>query len=457
MKLFRNAVILIVVFGVLFGAYYFLSHKKTKENDAALETGQSAIKVMSVEKEDITSVEYNNPNGKFTIKFDGKNWTIDPAFEFKIKYNNANSAAIDMSTIVADKVIEENAADLSKYGLDKPSSVTVTLKNGTKKTIEVGSKTPTNDGIYVKMQGESKVYMVGEYYLDKLTLTKGKLIETQLLPVEASTISNYKISKNGNVVFALNTKDQQDIDITEPVTEKAEANKVTPVFQGIVGLNIVDIADENPTDLAKYGLDKPAYTLEYGTTQSSIKLEIGKDVEKDKTAYAKFAGGKAVFTLDTTPLTFLDLTLDNIVSSFVFLPNIQDVNKIELNIDNKNIVCDISHSADKKDETFKVNGKDANMKNAGGDSLFRKLYAGMVGIIMNRYEPNAKPTGTPEVSIKYYMNDSKVVTVGLISKDNNYYYAMKDGVYTSRVILKSKFDEPDGLRTTLNDLLKELK
>jgi hypothetical protein len=222
-------------------------------------------------------------------------------------------------------------------------------------------------------------------------------------------------------------------------------------------LKIVDIADENPTDLAKYGLEKPAYSIEFGTAESTIKLDIGKDVEKDKTAYAKFSGGKAVFILDTTPLTFLDLTLDNIINSFVFLPNIADVNKIELSLDNKNIVCDIAHSADKKEETFKVNGKDANMKNAGGDSLFRKFYASMVGIIMDRYETDAKPTGTPEITIKYYMNGSKVVTIGLISKDNNYYYAMKDGAYTNRVILKAKLDEPDGLRTTCDDLLKALK
>jgi len=128
-------------------------------------------------------------------------------------------------------------------------------------------------------------------------------------------------------------------------------------------------------------------------------------------------------------------------------------------IDGKTIVSDITTNKDKKDEDkFKVDGKDANMENEKGNSMFRAFYQAMIGITMNRYEPEAKPSGTtPEFSIKYYMKpDSKAVTIDFISKDSNYYYAMKDGVYTNRVILKSKLDEAEGIRETYNAIKKAI-
>ncbi len=93
------------------------------------------------------------------------------------------------------------------------------------------------------------------------------------------------------------------------------------------------------------------------------------------------------------------------------------------------------------------------MKNEKDNSLFRAFYSAMIGITMNKYETGLNPSGTPEVTIKYYMKpDSKPVTIEYIPKDEHYYYAMKDGVYTNRIVLKSKLDEPEGIRETYKTL-----
>ena len=157
-------------------------------------------------------------------------------------------------------------------------------------------------------------------------------------------------------------------------------------------------------------------------------------------------------------MIFLDAKLSDIVTSFVYIPNISDVNKVELSIDGQKIVSDIKADKDNADkDDFKVDGKDANMKDDKDSSLFKKFYQALIGITMYKYEPDAKPSGTPEITIKYYMKpDSKPVTIDFISKDSNYYYAMKDGVYTNRIVLKSKFDEPDGVRETYKALLKAI-
>lgn len=70
MKLYRNAIILVVVLGLLVGAYFFINYKKSGTTDPASQTTDTAksIKVMEMDSEKITSIEYSTPQGKFSIK-----------------------------------------------------------------------------------------------------------------------------------------------------------------------------------------------------------------------------------------------------------------------------------------------------------------------------------------------------------------------------------------------------
>lgn len=456
MKLYRNAIILVVIVGLLVGVYFVLSNKNSDDSGAADESTDDSIYIIKVDKEKIVSLTYSNSNDSFTLTKKDNNWTIEPKYEFEVDTLNADGATTDMSTVIANKVVEENATDLAKYGLDKPVSVKVGLEDGTVKEIQMGSSTLTEDGNYCKMADESKVYIVGTYYTSKFTPTYGYFVKKDILPVETSTLKTFSYEKNGQMQYAVDIVSEQEMNIVEPIKEVAETSKVTRMLQAVTQLTINDVADNNPTDLAKYGLDKPAYVIKFGDANTTKNILFGKYVDKGTIRYAKYAEGKSVFTIDTYPLTFLDTKLEDIIYSFIYLPNIKDVNQVELFIDGKKLVCDITTAEDSKNDKFKVNGTDANMKNENGDSLFRNMYQSMIGITMQKYEIGAKPTGTPEITIKYHMKDSKIVTVDLISKDSNYYYAMKDGVYTNKVVQKSKLNDKDGLRTTYKILMDEL-
>jgi hypothetical protein len=349
---------------------------------------------------------------------------------------------------------------LSKYGLDKPVTVKIGLTDGSTKEIEIGSNSPTNEGMYVKNKGESKVYLISIYEENKLKLSKGHFAIKEILPVEPTTLKTFSYEKNGELQFAVSISSETSMKITAPVEEVAEITSITPILQAVVKLAINDVVDDNPSDLAKYGLNKPAYSIEYGDGSTTKKILFGKDLQQGSLVYAKFFDGKSVFTIDIAPLTFLDMKFSDVINPFVYLPNINDVSRVDLFIDGKTIVSDIAVDTEKKpdEDKFKVDGKDANMKNADDKSLFKSFCTAMIAITMDKYEPDAKLVGTtPEVTIKYYMEpDSKVVKIDLISKDSNYYYAMRDGVYINRVVLKSKLNEPDGIRETYKALKKAI-
>jgi hypothetical protein len=454
MKLFRNAIIMVVVLGLLVGAYFFISSKKTGDPAAASDTtADKTISILKVAQEKIISLSYSNKNGSFTLNKKNKAWSVEPAMELPIDNSVAEASASDMSAVSAEKLIEEKASDPGKYGLDKPTTVKIGTSDGKTYELEVGTLSPTNEGIYVRKKGEDKIYLLGSYYLDKLNLKKTYFAGKQILAVDATTLKKFSYEKAGKMQFAFSINSESDMKVIAPIQEVAEVSSIQSILKSVVQLAISEVIDENPSDLAKYGLDKPAYVIEYGDSKTTKKILFGK-AEKSSILYAKFDGGKTVFTIDISPLSFLDMKLGDVVNPFIYMPNINDVNKIELSIDGKTIVSDITTVKDNSDkDTFKVDGKDANMKNKDDKSLFRNFYSSMIGITMAKYEPDAKPKGAPEVTIKYYMKpNSELVKIDLISKDDNYYYAMRNGLYLNRLVLKSKLNDPDGIRESYKEL-----
>ncbi len=466
MKLYRNAIILVVVLGLLVGAYFFISNKKSGTTDPASQTTETAksIKVMEMDSQKISSIEYSSPQGKFSIKKKGETWVMDPAFELALDKNTVDNTLSSLADVEANKVVAEKSDRLSDFGLDKPSVVKVVLSDGSSKELEVGNKSPTGEDVYVKIKGQPKIYTVGGYYEDMIKVSRGHFASKQILPVEATAIKKFEYKKDGKMQYSIDIESESDMKIVAPLKEEADTTKISQLVQTVVQLEIKDIVEENPADLAKYGLDKPVYEITYGNKTSTKtvllgdKAEAGADASSSSSAgnilYAKFPDANIVFTVDVSKLSFLDVGLKDVISPFVYIPNINEVNKVELIIDGKTTVSEIKTVEGKKEEDkFKVDGKDANMKDSNDKSLFKAFYQAMIGITFNKYQADLKPQGTPEITIKYYMKpDNKVVTVDFISKDNNYYYAVKDGVYTNRLVIKNKFNEPEGVRETLKNL-----
>ncbi|HHW49645.1 MAG TPA: DUF4340 domain-containing protein, partial [Clostridiaceae bacterium] len=156
MKLYKNAIILAVVLAILVGAYVFARNMKKDDDNAS---DSQSIKIFDLELNNMVEITLENKEGKFvfirkTVKeknedgeeIEKKVWDIASHADLKIDSSTINSIAINISSLSASKIIEENAADLSQYGLNDPVRVSVKMNDGTVKTLEVGNKTPTDSG-----------------------------------------------------------------------------------------------------------------------------------------------------------------------------------------------------------------------------------------------------------------------------------------------------------------------
>ena len=162
-------------------------------------------------------------------------------------------------------------------------------------------------------------------------------------------------------------------------------------------------------------------------------------------------------------LANIDKPVKELITPFVYLPAIWDVNSIDINIDSLRIFCEIKDDQDKEEPSdFKVNGKDANVEDESGSSYFRGFYQAIISIYIEGIDPDATPEYDPEISIEYLMKDPGQDTlIEFIERDDTTYYVFKQGVYQGYYAGKSSFYSEqagrEGLLAKYDELLNAIE
>jgi hypothetical protein len=462
MKLYRNAIILVVVAALLVGAYFFISSRKTTDNNT--DNTSNIVKLSDYTSDEIESVTLENAEGTFVIVKKDDKWTLSTPTDIVADSSVLSSIVINSSSISVDKLIEGDAKDLSLYGLDKPNVVvTVKPKEGDEIVIDIGNKTPTNSGYYVKLHNENNVYILSSYSGDKLYTDKNGLRTTSLYTITADKINKFSLERNGENVFAAELDNNTSTwNMLQPIKGSVNPSAISPMLEAFTGVTVKEFVEDNTNNLSAYGLDKPLYTIEFSTTDSgSYKISLGKEKSKGSEMYALISGYDEVFTIDSSAFTFLDKPIEEIAEVFAYIVNIQNVKAIDLTMDGKttNMTIDCYVDADGKTNTdkdkFTVNGIDASGKNEDGKQPFRNFYQALIGVSLDKVDPDANPTLTnPEITINYTLKEGSM-KVEYVSKDDKYYYVFRNGEYAGLLTKKNKVEYGvQGLRNELDNLMK---
>ena len=446
MKLYRNAIILIVVAALLGGAYYFISTNKKPDDSAGTDTVDT-IRVLDYTSDELEKVTVENADGTFVIVKKDTNWELTSPAGFKADASKLSSIAINASSVIADKVVEEDVKDLAIYGLDKPVSITLKITDGTEKTLLIGDTTPTKGGYYTKLKDSGKVYVVGTYTAEALLVSRLELKDKTLYTLASEDIISVSMSRKGTDVFSALKNAETDWQLLTPIQGTANLTALSPMIDALTQTAISEYVEENASDLSKYGLANPAYVFDFATSSAKYKLLLGSEKEKGSSIYAMLEGSSDVFVISESAYTFLDKPLKEIVEVFAYIVNIDQVNKIELTMDGKTTTFGIETYKDAEGNTdtdkdkFTMDGKDASMKDADDKQPFRNFYQSLIGIGLDEINAGEVAMGTPELTIKYYLKSAPgTMKVDFVSKDANYYYVFRNDKYTGILVKKNKED-----------------
>ena len=126
----------------------------------------------------------------------------------------------------------------------------------------------------------------------------GDTATAKVYALEVDTINEVKLTYNGET--SLLRKSDSGWAMVEPVQTEADPAEAISLVQALVNLELVRVLDENPGDLAPFGLAAPSIEVEFKGAGVSGSLKLGRKTPTQGEMYAQKNGEKAVFLVSSS-------------------------------------------------------------------------------------------------------------------------------------------------------------
>ena len=313
--------------------------------------------------------------------------------------------------LTANKLVEENAQELDKYGLAKPlATAKLRFADGSAETLHFGINNPASENfVYCCKDGSKDVYQVSEYSVGdvysaitkyvSLTFTDGynpeapKELDYMVVerkdfdePVEISYMFDIQEEAEdiNSVITTFNSHR-----VTSPVVAEVDSTKGQTYCYGLYALTasscVAVEADEEL--LAKTGLDDPfcTVTFKYGGKRNILYLgdEIVTTIETDNEGtptltevvgyYGMLEGNSGVYAFSKDAAPWYTTSLEDIVSRRPVSPYIYTVDKLTITTPEREYLFTVTGNAEKN--SFTIDGTELD-----GDK-FRQLYQQLISAV----------------------------------------------------------------------------
>lgn len=298
------------------------------------------LDLWKLDGDDLAELRVRRGDEEHVLKREGSSWKVAAPFEAAVPPDQARSLADDLGRLRAERVVAHTAKDLQEYGLDQPA-LRLTLvpkvagdkpKEPTpKERILLVGKSPEKDPKtrYAKLADGDAVYVIGTKAVAAVDRSALDFLDRTLLSFDRQALQRLEREGTGSKLVVQKEKDEWRVLEGAGAPFTADRGAADALVTAVCPLLATRFVAYGPkADLAKYGLDKPSYTITLlgeDKTKDSGKpkpirhvLALGKQVEGTPNEfYARLDGGPAVFILPASdgvelvrsPLHYVDHTL----------------------------------------------------------------------------------------------------------------------------------------------------
>jgi hypothetical protein len=307
---------------VLGGAVFYFQKNPSKPES----TTPPSPKILTLSEDQVEAIRIVKSGADPLVmkKINGK-WEITEPAAMAADQDAAKTLLSAVSSVTADRLIDEKPSDLNAFGLTSPTTqVDVTLKGGTVSKLLLGADTPAGSNTYVKLESSPKVYTVFSSVKTNFDKTLNDLRDKRLLTFNSDKVTSFSITSKGPAVeFAKNG--QNEWQITKPKSYRADSPQVDDLLRKLKDAKM-DLAAPAP-DFKTADKIGTATVTDNVSTQT---LEIRQ--AKDKTYVAQSSVATGAFKLAGDLGDGLkEKDADSFRNKKLFDFNFNDPTKVELN------------------------------------------------------------------------------------------------------------------------------
>ncbi len=453
-NLIIGAAFVLVLVALLLVLLFGPGSQESAESDteSSSTVSSTTVELIVSEANDISELQVENATGSYTIsriqaatEEEDAVYGIEELSDFDENQDELSGMIDEFANVSAVRLIEANAPDIEKYGLTDPTCVIRTFyDDGTEHVITIGNTLTTGSGAYMMVDDDPNVYSMGNSktsrlnysmldYLDKnvietwesytdddgnevtaptigyLEVTGGTLEET--LRIEPLTEEELSSSSSA---YGSTYKIVEPFEADMRYRSDSEGNDQNAVYTtGLQQLTADSIAKLNPTeeDLTALGFDSPYCTISFERDGTEYIWTVGNDTTASDGSAAHYLmteGKDLIYVVTDANLPWISINIDNMYSSLMLLPNINDVSAIDLMIYDQTWSFEIDAAADEDSDIVPhIDGEEVDLEN------YRDMYQYLLSAPAEGIYDGDEDAGTLVASFTYHYRDGGSDTVEL--------------------------------------------
>jgi hypothetical protein len=278
---FWKTIVVVILLVIVGGFALYLGHQPAPEKTP---------KLFRIASKDIRQIELRSPIRDIVVeRAKGDAWKIVKPIDADADRIAVDGIADAVSKLEITGTAEEKPTDLAPFGLANPV-VTVTITSKDKRAfpaILVGKDTPVGNSAYIKATDKPAVLLVANVFPTQVNKTVDDLRSRILVALKPEDVSRVAFNHGeGGATLEIERKGD-NWTIVKPKRYPADKAAVQEVLDTITSAHVADFIDDNPSDLAKYGLVDPSLSVELygGKTNARESMLFGfKQPEVSKSA-----------------------------------------------------------------------------------------------------------------------------------------------------------------------------
>ena len=290
-----RSLILLIVIALPLGWFAYRDYQKPVGDD-----GPKKDKVFTVESDKIDEISVKSEGGERTrLQKSGTEWKIASAADAKPDTGEISGLTSNLSSLELERVVDENPPDLKEYGLAQPRIEVAFKSGGQEHTLLIGQKTPPGTDLYAKRADDKKVFLIPSHIEGTFNKSTFDLRDKSVVKLDRDKLDALEFTAGDR--SSRFVRPAGEWQIAAPVQARADFSAIEGLVSRLAGLQMKSLVDTPEADPKKYGLDKPAATVKFGSGSSQATVVLGGKAAEG-TIYARDLSRPSIFTVESNVL-----------------------------------------------------------------------------------------------------------------------------------------------------------
>lgn len=297
MKFKTTAILLAVFLALLAFVFFFESRQKSSKDEEQ--------PLVNLPPEDVQKITLKKEGETISFQKDEKgDWLMSEPLEAKADRYEVDRLAEDFSGLRIERTVEEDAADMVKYGIPQKEILLWYKGKEQPVKIQVGMENPLDNSLFAKKEDDPRVVLISSHLKNAFDKKTFDFRQKDIFRFETGDVTAVRLRAKDIQWEAQKKEDEWHLQ--KPVHALAKKNHIDELLNALSGLKAKEFTSEEKKEeeMERFGLKSPEYEISLSIPKANQEAVFSLHKKEDK-LYATTSLSSKIISIEDHILTSL--------------------------------------------------------------------------------------------------------------------------------------------------------